>query len=122
MLAGNWVPELVTQAGGESILATSGENSAYFGWDQILDAEPDLAVFAACGFSISRTLRELKTLQASDVWQRLIGTCRKGVYVLDGNAMLNRPGPRLVDSVELLSKLLHGELDDAESKDFQRIG
>lgn len=106
MVAGNWIPELVERAGGQSDLVAPGAHSPTITWDDLLAAAPDVVIVMPCGFTLDQTRRELPQLVARPEWQALPAVRNGRAYVADGNAYLNRPGPRLVDSTELLAGLI----------------
>ncbi len=107
MAAGNWMPELVALAGGEPLFGTPGHPSPTLPWDELRRADPDVIVLLPCGFDLARTRRELPVLERLPGWSEL-GAVKAGrVFLVDGNAYFNRPGPRLVDSLELLARILH---------------
>jgi iron complex transport system substrate-binding protein len=103
MTAGHWAPELVAIAGGEPLLARPGERSRQVAWSELAAADPDVIVIAPCGFPIDRTRRELGLLTSLPGWRRLAAVRAGRVALVDGNQLLNRPGPRLVDSLEVLA-------------------
>ena len=107
MIAANWVPELVECAGGVSLLSKSGNHSEYLSLDELAASNPDVIAIMPCGFDIDRSLREMKLLTSSPQWQHLPAVQNKRVYVTDGNQYFNRPGPRVVESAEILSECLH---------------
>ena len=107
MAAGNWVPELVEIAGGEDVLGVAGEHSAWLEWEALEEAEPEAVVLMPCGFDIPRSRRELAALTGRAEWTRLEAVQRGAVFVTDGNQFFNRPGPRLVESAEILAEILH---------------
>jgi iron complex transport system substrate-binding protein len=105
--AGHWVPDMVTVAGGTEVAGMSGEPSYRMRWTDVAALEPDVVVLAPCGFDLDRTLTEVVTL---DLSANLLGTRARQesrVFAVDANAHFSRPGPRLVDGVELLAYLLH---------------
>jgi iron complex transport system substrate-binding protein len=107
MAAGNWVPELVTLAGGDDVLGRTGHHSHWIGWEDVARADPDVVILAPCGFTRDRTVAEATT---SPIWNHLapLRATRAGrLFVVDGHHLLNRPGPRLVDSLEVIAQLLH---------------
>lgn len=110
MSAGNWVPELVEIAGGEPVLCEAGKHSPYITWDVLLEADPDVIAIMPCGFDIERTKQELHLLTDDPHWQQLRAVQNQRVYLTDGNQFFNRPGPRVVESAEILFELLHKEL------------
>ena len=107
MAAGNWVPELVEIAGGEDVLGVRGEHSAWLEWAALEGADPQAIVLMPCGFDIPRSRRELSALTGRAEWMRLEAVQRGEVFVTDGNQFFNRPGPRLVESAEILAEILH---------------
>jgi iron complex transport system substrate-binding protein len=109
MAAGNWVPELVAIAGGRSCFGTVGQHSPWMEWDALVDADPDIIIMMPCGFDMERTRQELHLLTERSQWSQLRAVQNQQVYVVDGNQYFNRPGPRLVDSLEILVELLQGD-------------
>lgn len=107
MAAGNWVPELIDIAGG---IATAGEAGAHSPWlapDQLTAADPDAIVVMPCGFPLERTVTEAAGLRDIPGWEELHAVREGRVFHTDGHAYFNRPGPRLVDSAEILAEILH---------------
>ena len=107
MAAGNWVPELVDVAGGVNLFGEPGHHSGYFGMEQLAAADPDVIAIMPCGFSIDRACREMSPLAEHSEWRRLSAVKARRVFLTDGNQYFNRPGPRVVESAELLAELLH---------------
>ena len=105
--AGHWIPELVNLAGGMDLLATAGAKSAVVSWDRVRDLAPEVLVLMPCGFSIARTLSELDRLTSRPGWADVPAVRSGEVYAVDGSAYFNRPGPRLVDGLELLASLFY---------------
>jgi iron complex transport system substrate-binding protein len=112
MLSGNWMPEIVELAGGRHELTEVGRHSPYVSWQDLVKYDPELIVVMPCGFDLPRTLQELPTLVNQPDWRQLAAIRAKRVYAVDGNAYFNRSGPRLVDSLEILSHLAHPNLID----------
>src|SRR5690606_4495425 len=110
MCAGNWVPELVTLAGGNDVLGKPGEHSPYMTLEQLCATDPDVIAVMPCGFDISRTSSEMTALDSNPQWRALRAVRSGRAYLTDGNQYFNRPGPRLVESAEILAELLHPEL------------
>ena len=105
--AGHWVPDVVAVAGGTDVAGMSGEPSHRMRWTDVAALEPDAVVLAPCGFDLDRTLSEIVPL---DLSANLLGTAARQesrVFAVDANATLSRPGPRVVDGVEVLAHLLH---------------
>ncbi|SRR5579884_4115530 len=109
MAAGNWTPELIAYAGGEPIFGERGQHSPWLTWEELGAANPDMLVLAPCGFPLERTMIDIPLLQRHPVWQELRAVQQQRVYAIDGNNYLNRSGPRLVESAELLGRVLWGE-------------
>jgi len=107
MIAGNWVPELVSLAGGDPCLSTVGQHSSWLTWEQFLAADPDIIVCMPCGFDLQQTTQATQELAQHPQWQQLRAVQNHQIYVTDGNQYFNRPGPRLVDSMELLAEIFH---------------
>ncbi len=120
MGAGNWTPELVMYAGGEPLFGEVGQHTPWLSWEELQAADPDVLVLAPCGFSLARTMQELPLLQHHPTWSQLRAVKEGRVYAIDGNAYLNRSGPRLVESAELLAYALWGE-PAPEMKDLTTI-
>ena len=106
MVAGNWIPELVQIAGGNSILAENGKHSPFVEWQQIYDENPEVLIIAPCGFSINRTLQEIDLILNLPGWRDLNAVKNNKVYIADGNAYFNRSGPRIVDTIEMLAEMI----------------
>jgi iron complex transport system substrate-binding protein len=107
---GHWNPELVALAGGIDVLGSPGQASRTTTWEQLVDAEPDVVFISCCGFVTARALEDLPILQANPRWATLPAVRAGRVFVTDGNAYFSRPGPRLVDSLEILAHALHPDL------------
>ena len=107
MSAGNWVPELVAAAGGIDALGASGENAPIVDIAQVQAADPDAIVLMPCGYDLPRTVEDGRALLADPAWAGLRAARTGDVYATDGNAFFNRPGPRLVESLEILAEILH---------------
>jgi len=102
MIGGMWMPELVTLAGGEPLVTRPAEHAPTLDLDRLAALEPDVVVVKPCGFGLHRTLEELDALRAA-----LPRSWRTRLYVADGNAYFNRPGPRIVESLEILAACVH---------------
>lgn len=108
MGSGNWIPELVELAGGEDVLGTKGKPSVYLSWEELLTADPDVIIVLVCGFDLERTKAEITAImKVNPNWQKLRAVKSDRLYITDGNAYFNRPGPRLVESIEILAEILH---------------
>ncbi len=107
---GHWSPELVRLAGGVEGLGQEGRPSRTLRWDDVLAWQPEVVFIACCGFSVERTLSDLPPLRFISGWQNLPAVRTGRVYVTDGSHYFSRPGPRLVDSLEILAHTLHREV------------
>jgi iron complex transport system substrate-binding protein len=110
MLAGNWIPELVEMAGGQPIGGVTGQHSPRISWDELVAADPDTIIFMPCGFDLDRTRTEAQPLTQHPQWESLQAVKLNRVYITDGNAYFNRPGPRLVESLEILAEILNPQV------------
>lgn len=104
---GHWTPELVELAGGVEVIGRVGEPSRTLRWEDVRLARPEVIVVACCGFDTARTQRDLSALEAQPEWRDLAPVREQRVYVIDGSQYFSRPGPRLVDSIEILAHALH---------------
>ena len=107
MVAGHWVPELIEAAGGTYPLASSGDASTPREWDDIVAAAPETLVAAPCGFELEQTVRNFDEIAEREGWRELPAVERGRAYAADGHNYFNRPGPRLVDTAEILACALH---------------
>jgi iron complex transport system substrate-binding protein len=110
MAAGNWVPELVKMAGGENLFGAAGQHSPWMTWNDLVNADPDIIVALPCGFNLDRTRSEMHWLTDREGWSRLKAVREERVYLCDGNQFMNRPGPRLVESLQIFAEIFHSEL------------
>jgi len=100
MSGGHWTPGLVELAGGRPLLANPGANSQTLEWNAIADADPDVIVVVPCGFDLAHAQTAVDELGGNATWNSLRAKTSGHAYVMDGNAYVNRPGPRLIDSAE----------------------
>ena len=107
MMAGNWTPEMVEIAGGESVLALSGKHSPAIDWMDLVQADPEIIIVMPCGFAIERTVKEMDTLLQQPYFQDLQAVKNNKLFIADGNQYFNRSGPRIVDSVEILAEIIN---------------
>lgn len=107
MASGNWVPELVEMAGGQNLFGEKGRHSPWMSFKDLLEADPDIILIMPCGFGLERTVKELPALTSKDGWGRLAAVRTNHVYIADGNQYFNRPGPRLLDSLQILAEIFH---------------
>ncbi len=109
MAGGNWMPELIAAAGGIAVFGEAGAHSPPIDLAALRAADPDIILVVPCGFAIARTRRELAVLAHTPEWRALRAVRDGAVCILDGNALFNRPGPRLAESCEVLAEIFHPE-------------
>lgn len=107
--AGHWVPEMVEVAGGRMGLGKAGEPSFKVSWKEIAEFAPQMLFIMPCGYDIEKTLGEIDTAMKNDEWFSLPATSKGHIYVFDANSYFSRPGPRVVDGLEILAKTIHPE-------------
>lgn len=107
---GHWSPELVRLAGGVESLGGEGSPSRRLGWDEVIARQPEVVFIACCGCSVERTMEDVPRLQSVPGWRSLPAVRSGRVYLTDGSQYFSRPGPRLVDSLEILAHALHPEV------------
>lgn len=107
---GHWVPEMVEIAGGEPVLATPAEKSVRICWEQVAGSQPDIVVVMPCGYHLAETVAQFRELERGfpDEWRELPAVRQGCVYAVDGSAYFSRPGPRLVDGLEILQAIVSG--------------
>jgi iron complex transport system substrate-binding protein len=104
------MPELIEIAGGRSLFAHAGEHSDWLDWASLIEADPEVILLVPCGFKIAQTIRDLNLLTENPAWANLRAVQQGKVYLIDGHHFFNRPGPRLVESAEIVAEILHPEL------------
>jgi iron complex transport system substrate-binding protein len=104
-VGGHWVPQMIELAGGTDFLGLPGERSRELDWDEIEAAEPEVVVLMQCGYDTTRSAEE-----AQDYAEKLCSIGAQKIYACDASAYFSRPGPRLVDGLELLAHTLHPDL------------
>jgi len=110
MAAGNWMPELIEMAGGVSLFGEAGKHSPWMSLEDLASRDPDWILVIPCGFDIERTRAEMPTLERRAEWRHLRAVREGRVVLGDGNQYFNRPGPRLVESLEILAEILHPDV------------
>ena len=105
--AGHWVPEMVRRAGGIDVLAQPGEHSTTRTMDAVREADPELILVGPCGFDLERAAQDAERVTASEDWT---WARERQVWAIDANSFLSRPGPRVIDGIELLAQILHPTL------------
>ena len=112
MSGGHWMPELIEAAGGFNLFGERGAQSPWITWEAVAAADPDMILVAPCGYDIPTTTREMGALEGNAIWQGLRAVREGRVLLVDGNAFFNRPGPRLVESAEILAEILYPKACD----------
>lgn len=107
MTGGNWIPELVDIAGGDSCLAEPGKHSPVIEWEKIMETNPDKLLIAPCGYTIHQTNNEMHLLTNRIGWKNLKAVKRGEVFLLDGDRFFNRPGPGIYDSARIIAEINH---------------
>lgn len=107
MAGGNWMPELVAMAGGRNLFGEAGAHSPWIAFEDFAAANPDVIVVLPCGFSIADARRDMPALTGRSEWAALTAVRAGRVYIADGHHFFNRPGPRIVESLEILAEMLH---------------
>jgi iron complex transport system substrate-binding protein len=121
MAAGNWVPELVDLAGGTNQFGEAGKHSPWMTWEDLVERDPDVIVVMPCGFDLDRTRAELPALTGRSGWANLKAVRTGRVWAADGNAYFNRPGPRLVEALEMLAGAFHPEAFHFGHRGIERV-
>jgi iron complex transport system substrate-binding protein len=109
MASGNWMPELVEMAGGVNLFGEAGKHAPWLTWEALCGRDPEVLLVLPCGFDVARSRRDVPALTGKPEWPRLRAVRAGRVFLLDGNQFFNRPGPRLVESLEILAEVLHPE-------------
>ncbi|MDY6780828.1 MAG: ABC transporter substrate-binding protein, partial [Halobacteria archaeon] len=109
MVAGHWVPEMIEIAGGEYGMAEPGDRSEPREWSEVLSYSPEVLVAAPCGFDLRQTVENFDDLSEREGYEDLPAVRHRRVYAMDGHNYVNRPGPRIVDSLEYFAQILHPE-------------
>ncbi len=106
-IGGHWVPEMIRLAGGRDGLGQEGKPSRQASWEEIAAYDPDVIVLMPCGYDLDRTLMDLGQVKLPPAWHGLRAVLGGRVYAVDGSSYFNRPGPRIVDGLEILAEILH---------------
>jgi iron complex transport system substrate-binding protein len=115
--AGHWVPEMIHRAGGEDVLAKPGEHSTKRTHDALRDARPDIVIVAPCGFDLERATDDATRVLEQPEWR---WTADVQVWAVDANAYLSRPGPRVVDGIDVLARIFNPQLFGHPAPDSAR--
>jgi len=107
MICGNWIPELITLAGGTTLFGREGKPSFWVDWDDLWAADPDRIVIMACNLTIEETAALMPALTRQHGWATLRAIRDQQVYITDANQFFSRPSPRLAESLEILAEIFH---------------
>ena len=106
---GHWVPDMIEAGGGANLLGRPGEPSQPIEWQAVLDAKPEAVLLAFCGFDAAETVRRVDEFADEPAWRELLASASlRDVFAVDGSGLFSRPGPRVVDGVEVVAELLYG--------------
>ena len=112
MAAGNWVPQLIKVAGGKNLFGEAGKHSPWMKYNDLVEQDPEIIIVMPCGYDIKKSLIEIKTLESKKGWGSLKAVRNRNVYITDGNQFFNRPGPRIIESLEILLEIIHPDLSE----------
>lgn len=112
MTAGHWTIELVELAGGEPVIGAPGGPSLHFEMSDLAEADPDVIIVAPCGFDLDKTREDARLLHEREDWRQLRAVREHRVALIDGNQYVNRPGPRVVETLEIIAEIINPDLDE----------
>jgi iron complex transport system substrate-binding protein len=119
--SGHWNPELIRLAGGTPVLSTEGHYSVRVLWENLRAADPEVLIIACCGHAVERTRRDLPLLEGLPGWRQLRAVRNRRTYLADGSAYFSRPGPRIVDTLEMLGSVLHSEVSGGSGPEGRMV-
>ena len=117
MAAGNWVPQLIRVAGGKNLFGEAGKHSPWMKYNDLVEQDPEIIIVMPCGYDIKKSLIEIKTLESKKRWGSLKAVRNRNVYITDGNQFFNRPGPRIIESLEILLEIIHSDFSESKHID-----
>lgn len=117
MAAGNWVPQLIRVAGGKNLFGEAGKHSPWMKYNDLVEQDPEIIIVMPCGYDIKKSLIEIKTLESKKGWGSLKAVRNRNVYITDGNQFFNRPGPRIIESLEILLEIIHSDFSESKHID-----
>jgi iron complex transport system substrate-binding protein len=120
MAAGNWTPELIELAGAVNLFGEAGRHSPWMTWEELKASRADVVIVAPCGFDLARTAQEMYWLTGRPDWRELPAVRSGRVYLADGNQYFNRPGPRVVETLEIITEILRS--DRSEGTGWRQVG
>jgi iron complex transport system substrate-binding protein len=104
---GHWMPELVEMACGEDRLSRKGKDSTRISWEAIQEYAPDILLLCPCGYDLEGAVDQAPLIKQYPGWDKVPAVIGNRVYAVDANSYFARPGPRVIDGLELLAHLLH---------------
>lgn len=110
MSCGHWMPELIEIAGGVNLFGQTGGQSPWILLSDVVATDPDIILVAPCGYDLDKTRHEMAVLDTNPAWMALRAVREGRQFVADGNSYFNRPGPRLIESAEILAEILHPDV------------
>ena len=117
MAAGNWVPQLIKVAGGKNLFGEAGKHSPWMKYNDLVEQDPEIIIVMPCGYDIKKSMIEIKTLESKKEWGSLKAVSNRNVYIADGNQFFNRPGPRIIESLEILLEIIHSDFSESKHID-----
>ena len=120
MVGGMWLPDMIEIVAGEYLLAAPGKHAMTADKEQLRSVDPDVIVVKPCGFKLDQTIRDLDVLKETVPWERWDIFQTDNIFLVDGNAYFNRPGPRIIDSLEILAFCAHPGLFPDFGKNYQQ--
>jgi iron complex transport system substrate-binding protein len=112
MAAGNWTPELIEMAGAVNLFGKVGRHSPWMTWEELKASDAGVILIAPCGFDVARTEQEMHWLTKRPDWRELRAVREGRVYLADGNQYFNRPGPRVVETLGIISAILRFDAEE----------
>ena len=112
MAAGNWVPELIEMAGGINLFGEAGKHSPWMEYKDLIEKDPHTIIIMPCGYNIQKSIMEIDSLIKQKGWKEINAVQNDKVFITDGNQFFNRPGPRIIESLEILIEIFHNDKTD----------
>jgi len=122
-IGGHWIPQMIDYAGGIDNLGTLGKPSRKVEWKAIVEYEPEIMILSPCGYDVKQVLAEVQTLSAYSNWDDIPAFRTSNIYAVNASAYFSRPGPRIVNGLELLAHIIHPKLfpETALAHEMKRI-
>ena len=120
MIGGLWIPEMIDISGGSYLLSSPGEKAFTANKENLANINPDVVIIKPCGFKLKQTLQEMETLKENIPWGNWTAYQNSNIFIVDGNSYFNRSGPRILDSLEILSYCLHPRIFPEFLKKYEK--